>query len=143
VVDEAQARSWFQEAGTAPAREPRKDGQMTKYLLSVHYVEGVPEPDADTITEMHKDVMAFNEEVEAAGAWVFAGGLEEPHIASVVKESDGEVVTLDGPFPEAKEQLGGIWIIEADSHEAALAWARKATVACRGPVEVRPFQGDT
>jgi hypothetical protein len=116
---------------------------MTKYLLSVHYVEGVPEPDADTIAEMHTDVMTFNEEVEAVGAWVFAGGLEEPHIASVVREVDGEVVTLDGPFPEAKEQLGGIWIIDVASLEEALTWARKATLACRGPVEVRPFQSDT
>jgi hypothetical protein len=117
--------------------------EMTKYLLSVHYVEGAPAPDDETMTQMFKDVAAFNEEVQAAGAWVFAGGLEEPHIASVVREVDGEVVTLDGPFPEAKEQLGGVWILDVADREAALAWARKATRACQGPVEVRPFQSDT
>lgn len=116
---------------------------MTKYLMSVHYVEGQSAPDEATMSQMFRDVAAFNEEVEAAGAWVFAGGLEQPHIASVVREVDGEVVTLDGPFPEAKEQLGGVWIIDVPDRETALAWARKATRACQGPVEVRPFQADT
>ena len=46
----------------------------------------------------------------------------------------------DGPFAETKEQLGGFWVIEAADLDAALAWASKATVACRAPVEVRPFQ---
>lgn len=116
---------------------------MTKYLLSVHHVEGVPAPDDETLARMYADVMAFNEEVEAAGAWVFAGGLEEPHVAWVVRDVDGDVVTLDGPFPEAKEQLGGVWVIDVADREAALAWARRATRACQGPVEVRPFQADT
>lgn len=116
---------------------------MTKYLLSVHQVEGAPTPDEQTMTQMFTDVAAFNEEVEAAGVWVFAGGLEAPHIASVVREADGEAVTLDGPFPEAKEQLGGLWIIDVPDHQTAMAWARKATRACQGPVEVRPFQADT
>jgi hypothetical protein len=92
---------------------------------------------------MYQDVAAFNDEGEAAGCWVFAGGLEEPHHAWVVREVDGEVVTLDGPFPEAKEQLGGVWILDVADRETALAWARKATRACQRPVEVRPFQSDT
>ena len=48
----------------------------------------------------------------------------------------------DGPFAETKEQLGGFWVIKADDLDAALDWARKATVACRAPVEVRPFQDE-
>ena len=52
----------------------------------------------------------------------------------------GEVLLTDGPFVETKEQLGGFWVIEAADLDAALAWARKATVACQAPVEVRPFQ---
>ena len=50
------------------------------------------------------------------------------------------MLLTDGPFPESKEQLGGFWIIEVADLDAALAWARKATVACAAPVEVRPFQ---
>ena len=113
---------------------------MAEYLLSVHYVEGQDAPDAETMQRMYEDVEALNEEIRSAGAWVFAGGLQEPHTATVVREQDGEVVTTDGPFPEAKEQLGGFWVLEVPDHETAMDWARRATRACRGPVEVRPFQ---
>ena len=112
---------------------------MTQYLLSVHMVEGQPEPSADEMAQMFKDVDLVNEEIKAAGAWVFAGGLHPAESATVVSEKGGEVVTTDGPYAESKEQLGGFWVIKADDLDAALAWARKATVACRGAVEVRPF----
>lgn len=115
---------------------------MKQYLLSVHYVEGQPEPDPETIQQMYADVEVVNQEMQAKGAWVFGGGLEEPHVATVVREQDGQVLTTDGPFPEAKEHLGGFWVIKAPDLDAALEWAQKATRACRGPVEVRPFQDE-
>jgi hypothetical protein len=115
---------------------------VAQYLLSVHYVEGQDAPDETTMKQMYADVEALNQEMQAAGAWVFGGGLEEPHLATVVRERDGEVITLDGPFPEAKEQLGGFWVLDVADHDTALDWARRATRACRGPVEVRPFQPD-
>ena len=115
---------------------------MTQYLLSVHMVEGEPVPSEDVIQEMYKAVDAFNAEVQAAGAWVFAGGLEPADVATVVTAKDGEVLTTDGPFAETKEQLGGFWVIEAADLDAALAWAAKGSAACRGPVEVRPFQAE-
>jgi hypothetical protein len=115
---------------------------MPQYLLSVHYVEGQPEPSPDVIQEMHRDVDALNNTLKAKGAWVFGGGLHTPDTATVVREQNGEILTTDGPFPEAKEQIGGFWIIQAPDLDAALAWASKATVACRGPVEVRPFQDE-
>lgn len=115
---------------------------MKQYLLSVHYVEGQPEPDAETMQQMYKDVDALNNQMQQQGAWVFGGGLEQPHIATVVREQDGRIVTTDGPFPEAKEHLGGFWVIKAADQDAAIAWAEKATRACRGPVEVRPFQDE-
>jgi hypothetical protein len=73
---------------------------------------------------------------------VFAGGLHPASTATVVRQDGGEVLLTDGPFPESKEQLGGFWVIEAADLDAALAWARKATVACAAPVEVRPFQDE-
>jgi len=82
------------------------------------------------------------EEIKAAGAWVFGGGLHPAELATVVKVKDGDVVTTDGPFAESKEHIGGFWIIKAVDLDAALAWAAKATVACRAPVEVRPFQSE-
>lgn len=116
---------------------------MSQYLLSVHYVEG-EEPPSDEITQqMYADVDALNQKIQDAGVWVFAGGLTTPDTATVVRADDnGEIITSDGPFAEAKEQIGGFWVIEADNLDQALDWASQATVACRGPVEVRPFQDE-
>jgi hypothetical protein len=115
---------------------------MKQYMLSVHHVEGEPTPDDETMQQMFKDVDAFNAEVQAAGAWVFACGLEAPDIATVVRDQDGQIVTTDGPFAESKEHLGGFWVIKAPDLDAALAWAEKGARACQGPVEVRPLQDD-
>jgi hypothetical protein len=105
-------------------------------------VEGEPQPPEDEMQQMFKDVDVVNAEMQRAGAWVFGGGLHPATTATVVKVSDGEIVTTDGPFAETKEQLGGFWVIKATDLDEALAWAAKATRACRGPVEVRPFQDD-
>jgi hypothetical protein len=71
---------------------------------------------------------------------VFGGGLHTPDVATVVRAQDGEVLTTDGPFAESKEHIGGFWVIKSPDLDAALAWAAKASAACAGPVEVRPFQ---
>jgi hypothetical protein len=114
---------------------------MPQYLLSVIHPEITDTPPADEMQAAYAAVGAFNEEVQAAGAWVFAGGLTPPSSATTVRVVDGEIVTTDGPFVETKEQLGGFWIIEAADLDAALAWAAKATRACANTVEVRAFQG--
>ena len=116
---------------------------MTQYLMSVYMIEGEPEPTGDVLEQMYKDVDAFNNEIQAAGKWVFGGGLHPADTATVVKvEGSGDVITTDGPFPEAKEQLGGFWIVNCADLDEALALAARATVACRAPVEVRPFQDE-
>ena len=115
---------------------------MTQYLMAVHMVEGEEEPPAEVTQQAYKDVDALNAELQKAGAWVFAGGLHPADTATVVRVDNGEVLTTDGPFAETKEQLGGFWVIEAPDLDAALEWAAKATVACKAPVEVRPFQGE-
>jgi hypothetical protein len=114
---------------------------MAQYLMSVYHVDGEPEPTGDVLQQMHKDVGAFNDKIQADGTWVFGGGLHSPDTATVVDATgSGDVVTTDGPFPEAKEQIGGFWIIETPDLDAALQLAAEASAACRGPVEVRPFQ---
>ncbi len=113
---------------------------MHQYMLSVFHEEGQELPSAEVMQQMYADVEAVNEQIRAAGSWVFGGGLLEPTTATVVRSQGSDIVTTDGPFPESKEQLGGFWIIKAEDLDAALGWAKKATVACRGPVEVRPFQ---
>jgi hypothetical protein len=113
---------------------------MKQYLLSVHSVEGEAVPSEDEMQQTYKAVDVFNAELQAKGVWVFGGGLHPADTATVVRVNDGMVVTTDGPFAETKEQLGGFWIITAPDLDAALAWAAKGSAACRGPVEVRPFQ---
>lgn len=77
--------------------------------------------------------------LEASGTWVFSGRLHQADTATVVRMSDGAVLTTDRPFVEAKEHLGGLYIIEAVDLDAALAWASKVTRAIMAPIEVRPF----
>jgi hypothetical protein len=115
---------------------------MPKYLLSVWSREGDPTPPDDEVQEMFAAVDKFNKEVQADGAWVFAGGLFPADTATVVDGRGDEAVTTDGPFAESKEQLGGFWVLEAADLDAAIEYARRGSAACRGPVEVRPFQDD-
>jgi hypothetical protein len=115
---------------------------MPQYLLSVHSVEGEVR-DPMTEEEMRQfmgRVGVLEEEMQSAGAWVFAGRLHEPDTATVVRMSGDEVVTTDGPFAESKEHLGGFYIIEAEDLDAALAWASKTTGAVGRPIEVRPLR---
>ena len=62
-----------------------------------------------------------------------------PDTATVVRISGGEVVTTDGPFVEAKEHLGGFYIIDAADLDAALGWASRVTRTISAPIEVWPF----
>jgi hypothetical protein len=115
---------------------------MKQYLLSVHMVEGEEPPAPEVMQEAYERVNALNQQLQAEGAWVFAGGLHPPTTATVVRDRDGDILTTDGPFAETKEQLGGFWVISVEDLDAALAWAAQATRACGGPVEVRPFQDE-
>jgi len=58
---------------------------------------------------------------------------------SLRAQPDGKVLITDGPYLGTKSHLGGLWVLEAANLDDALAWGQKATVACRAPVEVRPF----
>ena len=115
---------------------------MKQYLLSVHGTHGEALPAPEVMQQMFDDVEAVNQELRSAGAWVFAGGLTDPSDATVVRVEGGRPLTTDGPFLETKEQLGGFWVIKAEDLDGALAWAEKATAACRAPVEVRPLQDE-
>jgi hypothetical protein len=115
---------------------------MTQYLMSVYMTGDEVEMSEDDMQRVYRQVDEFNEQVKAAGAWVFAGGLHPATSATVVRSQDGDVLTTDGPFVETKEQLGGFWVIQAPDLDAALAWAAKGSAACMGAVEVRPFQDE-
>lgn len=111
---------------------------MPQYLVAIHHPENYdPSLEGEA---MMRDIDELNEDMAAAGARFFAGGLESAEKAkSLRKRSSGQVVVTDGPYIEAKEHIGGFWILEAADMDEALAWGRKAVVACRAPVEVRAF----
>lgn len=116
---------------------------MTQYMLSVIHDWNAPEPAAEEMAQLFADVEAFNQKVMADGkTWVFGGGLCPPASATTVTNANGKVTTTDGPYVETKEMLGGFWILELPDLDAALALAADASVACRNPIEVRPFQGE-
>jgi hypothetical protein len=119
-----------------------KEIMMTQYMLSVFDAADQAELPPEAVEKIIADVDTLNDEFREAGAWVFGGGLHPADTATVVSVLGDETMITDGPFAETKEQIGGFWIIEAADLDAALEWAGKATRACQGPVEVRPFQDE-
>jgi hypothetical protein len=114
---------------------------MKQYLLSIYQPDADP-PAPEVLDKIMSDVGVVREEMRAAGAWVFSGGLHAPSTATVLDPRTEEVPTIDGPYAEGKEHIGGLTIIQADSLDEALVWGRKLAVATTLPVEVRPFQGE-
>jgi hypothetical protein len=114
---------------------------MKRYLLSVYQPDGDPPP-PEVLDKVMRDLGAWNQELRAAGAWVFTGGLHPASTATVVRLQDGDVVTTDGPFVEGKEHVGGFTIIAAPDLDSALEWGRKLTRVTTLPIEVRPLQGE-
>jgi hypothetical protein len=111
---------------------------MAQYLVTIHHPENFA---ASSVTEeTMRDIGALNKEMTAAGVRLFAGGLQsESKAKSLRSQPNGQVLVTDGPYLEAKEYVGGFWILEVADLDEALAWGRKAVVACRTPVEVREF----
>ena len=120
---------------------------MTQYLLSIYQPEGPP-PSPELLEPVMRALDALNEEMKAAGVWVFAGGLHPPSTATVVRLREGQLLMTDGPFAEGKEHLGGFTVLRAPDLDAALGWGRKLARALTLDehdglaVEVRPFQGE-
>jgi hypothetical protein len=111
---------------------------MTQYLVAIHHPDDY-DPSAED-EAMSRDIDALNDEMVAAGVRIFVGGLSPASSArSLRAQPDGKVLITDGPYLETKEHIGGFWVLEAANLDDALAWGRKAAVACRAPVEVRPF----
>jgi hypothetical protein len=101
---------------------------MKQYMISVWHVEGEEPPSEEEMRQIAEDVDSFNARIAADG------------IEVVDASKSGDVLTTDGPFAEAKEQIGGFWILRAPDLDVALSLAAEASAACHGPVEVRPLQ---
>jgi hypothetical protein len=119
---------------------------MTHYMLTVH---GPAEVEGEfggyaSKEEMEESFAAtgvFNEKLKTDGYWVFAGGLAPASTATVVDGQGEKTLTTDGPYLETKEVIGGVWVIDAPDLDVALKLAAEGSKACRGEVEVRPFDG--
>ena len=107
---------------------------MTQYLMSVL----TDATELATAEEMAA-IDSFNEQLQADGHWVFAGGLGSPSTATVVDGRDPEPVFTDGPYLESKEHIVGFWIIEAPDLDVAMRLAALGSKSCNRRVELRPF----
>ena len=118
---------------------------MTHYLLTVHGPAVRDElgnyGSKEEMEEAFAATGAFNEKLRADGYWVFAGGLASAATATVVDGQGETPVMTDGPYLETKEVIGGFWVIDAPDLDVALELAAAGSMACRGKVEVRPFDG--
>ena len=113
---------------------------MPQYLISMYQPDGVVPPPEFLAPVMAK-LDALNDEMRAAGAWVFGRGLHDASASTVLRNQDGDVVLTDGPYLEGKEHIGGFTIVDVPDLDEALQWARRIceiTVAL--PIEVRPFR---
>ena len=116
---------------------------MTQYLLALYRDYAVPIPPEQT-RQVWADVNALGDNLRAAGAFVFQGGMDGgPESATVVRPSSGDFLMTDGPYTETKEHLAGFWIINAADLDEALEWAKRTAAAQQRAIEVRPlFDGD-
>ena len=112
---------------------------MPQYLLAVYDYPDSRNRPAEEMAPIYADVGALNQKAMDAGIFVFAGGLHDQSATTTVDARGGSVQVTDGPYLETKEYLGGFWVIDVPDLDAALDWARQGAVACRQPVELRPF----
>jgi hypothetical protein len=112
---------------------------MTQYLIGMYQPDGVVPP-REVLAPVMAGLGVLREQLQEAGAWVFAGGLHDAGTATVLRASDGDVLMTDGPYIEGKEHLGGFTVVEAPDLDAALAWGRRYAEVTGLPIEVRPFR---
>jgi hypothetical protein len=111
---------------------------MTQYLVAIHHHDDYDASREDEA--MGRAIDALNADMVAAGIRVFVGGLQPASLARSLRAAPGgDILVTDGPYAEAKEHIGGFWVLDVATLDEALDWGRKAVIACRVPVEVRPF----
>ena len=111
-----------------------------QYMLLIYDDETLWERlPAGEIEQVMQEFGKFTTDLQESGAFVSASRLQPTANATSVRVRDGERLVTDGPFAETKEQLGGYYVVEADSLDDALAWAAKIPSARYGTVEVRPL----
>jgi len=93
-------------------------------------------PDAKAVEAM----MKYNEELQKAGVLLALDGLHPPSAGARVTFESGKPKVTDGPFPEAKEVLGGYWMIQVRSRDEAIEWAKRCPAGKNEVIEIRQVQ---
>ena len=97
-------------------------------------------PDVQLDPERVKAMMKYNEALSEAGILIALDGLHPPSMGARVSFATGKPVVTDGPFTEAKEVLGGYWMIDVASRDEAIAWAKKCPAGPNEVIEIRQVQ---
>ena len=85
-------------------------------------------------------MMNYNKDLKDAGVLITLDGLHPPSMGARVSFATGKPLVTDGPFTEAKEVLGGFWMIEVNSRQEAIAWATKCPASSNEIIEIRQVQ---
>ncbi|MEO5829289.1 MAG: YciI family protein [Rhodanobacter sp.] len=93
-------------------------------------------PDLEAVRRM----MAYNRELQHAGVLLGLDGLHPPSMGARISFAEGRARTVDGPFTEASEVLGGYWMIDVASLPEAIEWARRCPAGANEVIEVRQVQ---
>ncbi|WP_028138407.1 YciI family protein [Bradyrhizobium japonicum] len=97
-------------------------------------------PDVQLDPERVAAMMRYNEALKDAGVLITLDGLHPPSMGARVSFATGEPIVTDGPFAEAKEVLGGYWMIEVASRAEAIAWAKQCPASPNEIIEIRQVQ---
>lgn len=109
-----------------------------RVLVAIHHADDY-QPEIAEDDSVRADIDALNEAMVAAGVRVFVGGLHPAREARSLRLAGGEVSIDEGPYLATSEHVGGFWLLDVTDWDEALAWGRRAALACRAPVEVRQF----
>ncbi|TDD62186.1 hypothetical protein E1263_04735 [Kribbella antibiotica] len=118
---------------------------MDKYLISFDRgaMDHIP---AEDFPQVGEDAHAVCREAKTAGVLIFTGGIhydtDDETLAANPAVVDTNGLITDGPYPESKELIGGVFVVEVATREEALHWAAKVAAACRCPQDVRKFMYD-
>jgi hypothetical protein len=133
---DTQLRTWVR----ATMKSQKENTAMRFMMLMIPSGYETAPPDVQLDPERVKSMMKYNEALKDAGVLVTLDGLHPPSMGARVSFASGKPVVTDGPFTEAKEVLGGYWMIEVNSKEEAIEWAKRCPASENEMIEIRQVQ---
>src|SRR6516162_11524336 len=127
--------SSFPPGGSNQSNRGKAPMRFMMLMIPGGYASAAPDamPSAEAVAAM----MKYNEELKKAGVLLALEGLHPPSSGARVSFKGGKPIVMDGPFAEAKEVLGGYWMIEVRSREEAIEWARRCPASENDVIEIR------